>query len=614
MVLAVAAATVQAQEVVEVPAVEVEGTFETTPVRPESSASDRVTEPSDLDAPTGPLRAATQAPSVQVRESGGVGQSAALGIRGADPQGTLATLDGIPLNSPFMGGADLSGLSLAPLESLNVLRGGYSALRGSDAVGGVLDARTPSPLLEPATRASLMVGSFGTARMKASHAGPAGPVGLLVSAGLLHSSGEYPFVDSNGVVRTREHNAARAVESLVRVEIPLDHGHLLDVLAEGFYDDRQIAGLEQFPSLTARQRDDRFLARIAWNGPPLFGTDGETTASLYVRRLGFRYRDDAPPLGPRIATSLVTWGLGLDAGVEGRVHRFVSVSAALAGTWDEGAVERLSSGPMNPSRGTIAGVVGARIGPESGAWELGTVTRLEGARGFGFRVVPRGSVSGRPLEWLRLFASVSRGFRLPTFEELHFQAGFVQGNPDLDPEDALTWDAGLAVGPGDSWEIRAAYFENRVRNLIMFLPRSAFVVRAENSGAAILRGVETSGGVKWRWLHARASYTFLDARFDSGSRMPQRPRHTVAGEAGVELGPFRAAVIPRWQSSFHLDRYESRTEEARLMLDARLELAPHPSVTLALDLHNLLDKRDAVDFLQYPLPGRAVFGTIRWVM
>ena len=203
--------------------------------------------------------------SVQVLSLGGPGQAATVAIRGTDPAATLATLDGVPLNSPFMGGADLAGLSLVTLDALDVSRGARSASHGTDAVGGVVAARTPDPLLGPDTRASLALGSFTTARLKASHAHTwfVGPhdIGMLVGGGLLATDGSFPFTDTNGIDRVRDHNGALAFEGLARVAVRIAGVHRVDLLAEGAWDRREIGGLEQYPSTTAQQRTTRAVVR-----------------------------------------------------------------------------------------------------------------------------------------------------------------------------------------------------------------------------------------------------------------------------------------------------------------------------------------------------------------
>ncbi len=608
LAMALLPALALAQEAVVVPPVEVEATADR---KDAVAATQRITTPADLEAPNGPAQAVDRTPGAHVRQAGGPGQAASLSVRGADPQGTLATLDGVPLNSPFLGGADLAALSLLPLDALELQRGGASARNGTDAVGGVLRAVIPDPLDGPFLRASTLFGSFGTHRLKAAAGGTSGRFGGMASAGILTSTGDYTFRDANGRTRQRDHNASLAVEGLARAGFEPAPGHRWGLLLEGLREERDVPGLEQFPSTTARQRNDRLIARLSYEGPRLFGRGGSSAVRAWVRRLGFAFADAAPPMGPAVDTRLVAWGLGGEAEAEVAPWDLASLSAGASFTWDRGDVQRKSQASYEPRRTTAAGRVGSRVGRPGGWWGIEADVRVEWDEGFGVRALPRAGAFLRPFGPFRITANVARAFRLPTLEELYFDAGYVQGNPDLQPEDALTWDAGIeATGAG--WSIKAAYFENRARNLVVFLPRSAFLVRAENSGGATMRGVETSAEGRWRWLSARASYTFLHARTtDTGKPLPGRPEHRVAGEAAVEVGPLRVAILPSWQSAFTLDRYGSLSEAGRFRLDARVELRPARGVALALDGMNLTNDRDAVDFLQSPLPGWSLYGSIR---
>lgn len=608
LLLAAVAAADPAPPSVTVPPVEVVGAPDAAA---ESTPATRVDDPSDLEAPGGPARALDRTPAAQVRQSGGPGQPVRLSVRGSDPQGTLTVLEDVPLNSPFLGGADLAGLSLLPLDSLEVRRGAASARHGSDAVGGVLRASLPDPLAPPLLRASLLAGSFGTVRLKAAAGGTTGPVGGLLSVGLLSSAGSFPFRDVNGAARTRGHAASLAAEGLARGGWEPAPGHRLDLLVEGAREDREVPGLEQYPSTTARATDDRFVLRLSWDGPRPFGRRGSSGATAWVRRLGFAFADRSPPLGPAVDTRLVAWGVGAEARAEAAPWELVAFRGAVSATWDAGDVRRLSQGAYRPRRTAVAGRAGVVAGRPGGWWGVEADVRAEWDAGFGVRALPRAGAWVRPWGPFKLAATVGRAFRLPTLEELYFDAGFVQGNPALQPEDALSWDVG-AEASGPAWAVRAAYFENRVRNVILFVPRSAFLVRADNSGTAVVRGVEASAEGRWRWLFGRAAYTWMRTRAaDTGRALPARPEHRVSGEAGVEVGPVRIGVMPSWQSAFWLDRYEGLSEGARFRLDARLEVRAGRSVTLALEGQNLTDDRTAVDDLQSPLPGLAVYGQVR---
>ena len=67
-----------------------------------------------------------EAPGITVQQSGGLGQSESLTLRGAASTGVLVLLDGIPING--VGGiADLSLVPLASVDRAEVLRGGAGA-------------------------------------------------------------------------------------------------------------------------------------------------------------------------------------------------------------------------------------------------------------------------------------------------------------------------------------------------------------------------------------------------------------------------------------------------------------------------------------------------------
>ncbi|MBP7127148.1 TonB-dependent receptor [Myxococcota bacterium] len=597
--------TPDSPEVVEVPPIDVQGVPPTATDSAASAVRDPVDRPEDLEASEGPGTAVGRLPSVRLRETGGPGQPRTIMVRGTDPSATMASLDGVPLNSPFLGGADLGGLDLVPLEGIEVVRGG----RGQEAIGGRLEARTPDPLGGPRFQGTLGGGSFGTFWLKGFTVQPLGRrTGVLAGAGGRRTEGRFPFRDSNGVLRQRDHAAASSLEALVRVDGITGSGWRLGALVEGAFTDRQEPGLEQFPSATATQRDSRLILSATASGPLPGSLPGTLEGALFYRRLAFVYQDPKPPMGPPTASTLVAHGIGGRLRAEIGPWPVASLFASLEGTGDLGRVYRVTRAPQRPARGTVAGALGARIGRPADPFEVFGEARVLWAQGAGVRVAPRLGAWWSPWKPLRLFLNGSRAFRLPTLEELHFDVGFVQGNPDLRPEEAWTWDAGIEAADPGTWRLRASYFENHLDNLILFLPRSAFLVKADNSGRATMRGVEALGEFQWRFLSIRASYTFLWSAFGaSGLSLPDRPAHVVQGEVGLAFGPFRLALLPGWQSSFYLDRFESTSEEARFRLDARLEWRFQDAVRVSLEARNLTDQRDAVDSLQRPLPGFSLF-------
>ena len=67
---------------------------------------------------------AAESPGVQIRRFGGAGERSEISIRGFASSQVVVALDGVPLNSVFGGGVDLSAIPVELLESVEVQRPG----------------------------------------------------------------------------------------------------------------------------------------------------------------------------------------------------------------------------------------------------------------------------------------------------------------------------------------------------------------------------------------------------------------------------------------------------------------------------------------------------------
>src|SRR5207245_7142685 len=79
---------------------------------------------------------------VGMRVQGGLGALSLPSIRGSGPNQVLVLVDGIPVNSVMQGLFDLSTLSTAEVDRVEILRGPFSAIYGGQALGGVINVIT----------------------------------------------------------------------------------------------------------------------------------------------------------------------------------------------------------------------------------------------------------------------------------------------------------------------------------------------------------------------------------------------------------------------------------------------------------------------------------------
>jgi vitamin B12 transporter len=124
-----------------------------------------------------------------------------------------------------------------------------------------------------------------------------------------------------------------------------------------------------------------------------------------------------------------------------------------------------------------------------------------------------------------LKASYGTGFKAPTLFQLYSSFG----DPGLNPETSLGWDAGIEQSFfRNRLQLGATYFQNRINNLIQFSPMFVY----ENIAKARTQGMEafiTANPL--RNLFLKASYTYTDTKdlsmgsATSGDPLLRRPRN-----------------------------------------------------------------------------------------
>jgi vitamin B12 transporter len=274
----------------------------------------------------------------------------------------------------------------------------------------------------------------------------------------------------------------------------------------------------------------------------------------------------------------------------------------------------------------------AHVSGDVGALAYAVGSRLEDNERFGRFGSWNAEVSWRMSSGTRLRASAGRSVKEPTFFE-NYAEGFVQGNPDLEPERAKAWDAGVEQDLfGGRVTVRATYFDQTFQDLIQYAaaPPAPGAPNYFNVGRAVARGTELAGearlgplrfGLDWGWLDTEV----LDAGFEggdgaafvAGSRLLRRPAHTVHAHAAYDAewggGWLDVTTVGRRDdrdfSGFPAERV---TLPGYTTLNAGLEMplmednGGGPGLTLTIRGENLLDALYE-EVVGFPAPGRGLY-------
>ncbi|MDZ7639566.1 MAG: TonB-dependent receptor [Bryobacterales bacterium] len=418
-------------------------------------------------------------PSLDLRQRGQNGIQGDLSIRGGTFGQTLILLDGVRMNDAQSGHHNLNlPIPMEALESIEVLRGAGSTFYGADAVGGVVNFRTRRPeSTEIRLRGGL--GNFGSNQQR-------------VTASLVKGRLFQQFAASRdfstGFMANRDHRNG-LISSTTHVETGLGFTR---VTLAGL--DRPFGAQGYYGNFNSWERTKNWTAMASQE------LGANTTASFSYRRhtdLFVLYRDR-----PQVYTNhhisetwLANFRRSDELGGKGRLHYgFESLH--------DGIVSN-NLGTHNRGRQAVYANYDLRA---IGRFSLTAGTRYELFRTWSGQLSPTLSAGYWLSPHAKLRASVSRAFRVPSFTDFYYQDPANQGSPDLRPERAVGYEAGLDWNAGSAIDGEVTVFQRRERDGIDFVRSSpAEIWRARNFQRLRFTGLETAA--RWRY-QPRASVEF----------------------------------------------------------------------------------------------------------
>jgi vitamin B12 transporter len=528
-------------------------------------------------------------PGLSVLQNGSPGQQTSVFIRGANSNQTLLLWNGIPLNDPFFGFINWQFVPTEGAERVEVVRGPFSALYGSYAMGGVVQVITGS---RQGGMADLEGGEHGFVQGRLAGGANLGPVHLDVTGHARRSNGALAndFFDGE--------------EAVVRARWAVQPGTSLGVVARANDSKTGVPFSSGVPTPdTTISWQEREVA------VPFDVTGGRwlVDAQLSDTRFDSTFHSPDDPFGAFESRTRAQTGQGRAVGSYHLLQepgRDLEVSLGASG--ERSLVTYVDSLPTHLDRAhqrTWAGFGEARFG--AGPVHLDLGVRRDDNDVYGGQTSLRAGGVLRLAERTRLRASYGQAFRAPTLGDLFFPFG----NPNLRPETSTSYEVGLEQDLG-SWRLVATGFENRQRNLIVFDNFSSQLI---NVGRARSRGLE--GEVRYRHgiVFAELNGTRLQAVDQTtGQELVRRPKASANLLLTVRPGEWTLNFAGRYvgrRADFDPVTGAPASNPGYVRLDAAASwrvlrwLSPYARV------ENLADRRYA-EVLGYPSPRRTLAGGV----
>lgn len=533
-------------------------------------------------------------PGLSLANNGGPGKSTSMFLRGTESDHVLVLVDGVRLGSATSGGAAIQDIPVDQIERVEIVRGPFSSLYGSDAIGGVIQIFTRRPEGKFSPYASLGVGSDDEQRASAGFAGRTdkgwyalsaaheNTDGINVSRCKPLTGGGCSVIDAD---RDGYRNNSINAQGGYRFSDAWDgEARLFRAKGRNEYDG-SINDLAKTVSQIANARLRYAQAKNVSISANLGRSDD--LSDNYMKRVYVGHFDTRRDLGS-LQADIGVWGGLFSVGYDWQRDR---VGSNTVYTVDH----RINHGVFGQWQQTFdAQSVQASVRRDDNS-QFGGKTTGSVLWGWDFT------------DALRVTASYGTAYKAPTFNELYFPG---YGNAGLQPETSHSTELGLrGIHPRGHWLL--SVFDTRISHMIAY---DAATMAPANVDRAHIRGVEASTDVRladWIW---RASATWLDPRdaasgSNDGNLLPRRAQRSARIDLDHSVGNFSfgGSVFAAGQ------RYDDLANRNRLggyaLTDVRLGYRINDDWNVRLSFNNVFD-RHYETARYYNQPGRNYLFTV----
>ena len=515
-----------------------------------------------------------EVPGLTLARSGSFGKQTSLFTRGAASTQTLVLWNGVPVNNPYFSGFDWGRFSTAGVERVEVVRGPFSALYGSEAMAGVINVVTTPQ--KSRFRGEMQAGGHGLRNELIDGAWAGDAFSLSGAAEHRNDDG----FNANDDFRQNSGNLFGRWSPASSFSIGLGARHTSYDFGIPFNTNADATAL--VPSLHRRQdgHETQILLPVTFRFLDL-------TLSQNKRRDNFEDPEDP------FTTSTST-----DAKSQ-RGRLTVRRGSIVAGAeYERQTVSDVTNfGPnfLDRKRTGRALFIEDRVSHalRDSRLELSLGLRYDRFDAFGSQTSPRlaAALISDGTKWRIAYG---QGFRAPSLGELYYP---FFGNANLHAESNRSFEFGYDAPAGRGGLFSITYFNNRFRNLITFDPTtfiSANIGRARTEGLEV--GLEQPLSPS---LYTAISYTYLHRAEDEATheRLTRRPKHAGSLFLGWRNGNIDTSIDVRRTGS--REDFEAVLPFGRVIdaayttidLNLQWSAAAHGGVMPFVKIENLRDTR-----------------------
>jgi len=555
---------------------------------------------------SGIIKALESAGGVSVSDYGLSGSVKTVRIRGSNSSQVLVLVDGVKLNSERDGAFDLSLIPTANIERIEIVRGGGSAVYGSDAIGGVVNIIT-----KKASKTSLTVtaqnGSyiphegkkvsegmveedadanylnlvdsqkveiFGTTRI--------GDVGITAGGNFLRAENAFSWKDETYIDDYRQSVNADQLAGAGNVGVFLKAlGGELSLKGDFASSEKGVPGKlsDYYLSTDARQQDTSASFIGAYTNKSFLSYAGSLDVKSFAKYRSLGYED-----APDTDSEHNEFAFGIDATHAMDLSAF-SVVSGFSAQYD--TVDSTDIGDKDRTNGAL--FLSLPVYLSGGNLILTPQVRGDWYSDFGAALGAKFSAVMLLSESLSMKLNTAYAFRAPTLNDLYWPTDIygTHGNPDLEPETAYTLDIGAGIDTATVKGSTAA-FVRYTKDEISWgddptTPLDPYDYTPLNLGSTFVPGIEADVSLQLPFgFFASGNYTLAYSfLLEDGSgkslslsddrRVPNLPTHSGGISVGFEKAGNRIELSGDFVSSQYLDTANTKTLDGHAVFNIEYE-------------------------------------------
>ena len=379
-------------------------------------------------------------PGVDIRRRGVDGMQSDLYIRGGSFNQTLLLIDGVKMDDVQTGHHTMNGiLSFDDIERIEVVKGPAARVYGQNAFTGAVNI-VSKKVIENALDVTLNYGSYNNAKVGASLSQQFEEGNIFASLSYQKSDGYRYNTDFENI--------------MAFLKSDFKHFNLITSFAQ-----RKFGANGFYASPNAKdQYEETQTSLVALSAD--YGSDKvKVTPRIYWRRNQDMYlflrHDPGYYKNVHISNKI---------GAESNMVATTNAGETGVGL-DISSAFLVSNNLGDHNRTAVTGFLEQRFELLNNDLDITPGVAVSYFSDFGTKAFPGIDIGYKVSDVVRLYGDFGYTYRVPTFTEMFYVGPTVIGNPDLEPESALSEEIGIKIGT-NNFNIDVAFFNRDSDNLI----------------------------------------------------------------------------------------------------------------------------------------------------